>query len=190
MRRLGRHLSYANVMATIAAFIALGGTSYAIASLPRNSVGAKQLRSNSVRTSELRRGAVRSTDLKDRSIRVRDISPNARNTLRGQAGPAGPPGPVGVPLSVAVGVRGNVTSGTAGVGTNHEDNNLGVYGVVFRRDLRGCRTVATLAATAATGTPPQRGEIVAEPYDQGVIVRTRNSNGTPTDLPFHLIVVC
>ena len=33
IRRLRIHLSYANVMATIAVFIALGGTSYAVVSL-------------------------------------------------------------------------------------------------------------------------------------------------------------
>ncbi len=164
MKRLRGHLSYANVMATIAVFIALGGTSYAVASLPRNSVGSKQIRTNSVGTKELRRGAVRSTDVKDRSIRLRDVSLVARNLLRGQAGPPGPPGPAGVPLSVAVGRGGNVISGTPNVGTNHDGSGQGVYDVVFDRDLRGCRAVATLAATPPE-TPPQRGEIVAEPYE-------------------------
>ena len=45
MSRLRSHITYANVMATIALFIALGGTSYAVSQLPRNSVGAKQIRS-------------------------------------------------------------------------------------------------------------------------------------------------
>ena len=40
-------LSYANVMATIAVFLALGGGAYA-ASLKRNSVGPKQLKPNAV----------------------------------------------------------------------------------------------------------------------------------------------
>ena len=35
---MARHLSYANVMATIALFIALGGGAYALTTLPRNSV--------------------------------------------------------------------------------------------------------------------------------------------------------
>jgi hypothetical protein len=189
MRSVRHHVSYANVMATIAVFVALGGTSYAVSSLPRNSVGAKQIRANSVGTTELRRGSVRSTDVKNRSIGLRDMSVVARTLLRGQAGPPGPPGPAGVPLSAAIGKGGNTISGTPGVGTNHDGSNQGVYDVVFGRDLRGCRAVASLAA-APPETPPQRGEIVAEPYDRGVIVRTRNSNGTATDLPFHLIVVC
>jgi hypothetical protein len=190
MSKLRGHLSYANVMATVAVFIALGGTSYAVSSLPRNSVGAKQIRSRSVGTKELRRGAVRSSDIKNRAIRLSDIAIAARSGLRGQAGPPGPPGPAGIPLSVAVGKGGNVVSGTPGVEVDHRIGGSGVYDVWFGRDLRGCRSVATLAAVAPTQAPPERGEVVAQPYTQGVIVRTRNSNGTPTDLPFHLIVVC
>jgi hypothetical protein len=40
-------LTYANVMATVAVFFALGGGAYAV-SLKRNSVGAKQLKTNAV----------------------------------------------------------------------------------------------------------------------------------------------
>jgi hypothetical protein len=43
--KLGAHIR-GNVVAYIALFIALGGTSYAAINLPRNSVGSKQLRSN------------------------------------------------------------------------------------------------------------------------------------------------
>ena len=46
-------LSYSNVMATIAVFIALGGTGVAAVSLSRNSVGSKQIRRGAVKTSEL-----------------------------------------------------------------------------------------------------------------------------------------
>src|ERR1044072_8538356 len=93
MQRFRGRLSYANVAASIALFVALGGTSYAVSSLPRNSVGAEQLRTNSVGASEVRRGAVRSSELRDRGIRLRDISKSTRNALQGRTGPQGPPGP-------------------------------------------------------------------------------------------------
>ena len=48
LTRLRQKLSYANVTATLALFIALGGTSYAALTLPRNSVGSKQIRSRAV----------------------------------------------------------------------------------------------------------------------------------------------
>ena len=60
MKRFMSKLSYANVMATIALFIALGGSSYAAFVLPRDSVGSKQIR----------KGAVRSTEIKDRLHRA------------------------------------------------------------------------------------------------------------------------
>ena len=42
------HLSYANVTATLALFVALGGGAYAAATLPRDSVGTAQLRTAAV----------------------------------------------------------------------------------------------------------------------------------------------
>jgi hypothetical protein len=78
-------MSPSMVVALLALVVALGGTSYAAVTLPRNSVGAAQLRT----------GAVRSAEVRDRSLRVADLSVAARRALRGQRGPAGPPGPAG-----------------------------------------------------------------------------------------------
>jgi hypothetical protein len=52
-----------NVVGYLALTIALGGTSYAAAQLPRNSVGPDQIRANAVGASELRAGSVRPGDL-------------------------------------------------------------------------------------------------------------------------------
>src|ERR1700761_5662809 len=46
-------ITYANVMATIAVFIALGGASYAATQLPANSVGTNQLKNGAVATAKL-----------------------------------------------------------------------------------------------------------------------------------------
>lgn len=48
MRRLRENLSYANVVATLALFVALGGASYAAVTLPAGSVGDAQLRNGSI----------------------------------------------------------------------------------------------------------------------------------------------
>jgi hypothetical protein len=58
MRNLRARLTYANVMATIAVFVALGGASYAATQLPKNSVGTKQLKKNAVTTAKIKNGAV------------------------------------------------------------------------------------------------------------------------------------
>ena len=71
-----------NGIAYVALFVALGGTSYAAASLPKNSVGSRQLKSSSVN----------SRVVKDKSLKVQDF---ARGVL--QSGPHGPQGPQGIP---------------------------------------------------------------------------------------------
>lgn len=58
MKQIRQRLTYANVMATIAVFIALGGASYAAIKLPKNSVGSKQLKNNAVTTAKIKNGAV------------------------------------------------------------------------------------------------------------------------------------
>src|SRR4051794_20512545 len=117
MQRLRDRLTYGNVVATTALFLALGGTSYAVATLPRNSVGSEQLRSSSVGASEIRRGAVRSSEIRERSIRLRDISKSTRNSLHGQSGPQGPPGPTFAATinSGGVRVKGNAVASTSSV---------------------------------------------------------------------------
>jgi hypothetical protein len=186
MRRVRAHITYANVMASLAMFVALGGTTYAVASLPRNSVGASQIRPNSVGKSEIRRGAVRSTEVRDRSVQLQDISLSARASLRGRPGPVGPMGPMGppgVPLSAAVEDSGRVSSGTPGVAVEHPPGTSN-YDVRFNQDLRACRAVA------AVPDEDPKGQAIVTLTDRGAFVRTRNSSGAPTELPFHLIVVC
>ena len=193
MRRVRTHLSYANVMATVAVFVALGGTSYAVTQLPRNSVGPKQIRSAAVGASELRTGAVRSRDVRDRSVALRDIAPGARRSLRGQAGatgPQGPPGPTVATLSAAVTPEGRFarSRGTSADATTHSIAS-GVYKIDFDRDISACYVLATIATTRGNGTG---GEITTEigPEARSVTVRTGNSDGTAADLPFHVAVVC
>lgn len=180
--RLRPRLTYANVTATIALFIALGGSSYAALSLPRNSVGTQQLRP----------GAVRSSDVKNRSLHVADLSVRARRALTGRRGPAGPPGPVGpagapaVKLFAAVAssgrlLRGNATSGGSAGAT-------GEYVVGFAQPVSGCAFTATLGTTDANAAPP--GRITVRELDGRVGVQTFDEAGNPSDLPFHLLVAC
>jgi hypothetical protein len=77
MRRPRSKLSYANVMATLAVFIALGGTSYAVTSLPRNSVGTRQLRRHAVTNSKIAPGAVSGSRVKPNALTGAEINENA-----------------------------------------------------------------------------------------------------------------
>ncbi|HTT95757.1 MAG TPA: hypothetical protein VMF55_13875 [Solirubrobacterales bacterium] len=58
MQRVRDKLTYANVMATVAVFIALGGAGYAAVKLPKNSVGTRQLKNGAVSGAKIKDGAV------------------------------------------------------------------------------------------------------------------------------------
>ncbi|MEH3052390.1 MAG: hypothetical protein PGN13_00080 [Patulibacter minatonensis] len=76
-------LTYANVTATLALFVALGGTSWAVTQLPKDSVGKGQLKTGAVTTNKLARGAVTADKLA------------AGVAVSGPRGPRGPQGPAG-----------------------------------------------------------------------------------------------
>lgn len=75
MARLRAHLTYANVTATLALFLALGGVSWAAVTLPKGSVGPSQLRNGAVGEKKL-----------SKAVRT-------KLAARGPAGAAGAKGP-------------------------------------------------------------------------------------------------
>jgi hypothetical protein len=90
MKRMFSNGRYANVTATLALIIALGGTSYAAIVLPANSVGSKQLKKRAVTHSKLRANAVTSSTVRNGSLRAKDFK--AGQLPAGSAGPVGPAG--------------------------------------------------------------------------------------------------
>ena len=92
LSRFGGRLSYANVVATLALCVALGGSSYAALNLPKASVGAKQLKKNSVTSPKVKRG----------SLLVSDFKASQRARLRGPSGPRGAQGIAGSPGATRV----------------------------------------------------------------------------------------
>jgi len=71
MGRLLSHASYANVVATLALFVALGGSSYAVLH-----IGSDEVADNTLRSRDIRNGTLLSRDVRDRTIRGRDVLPN------------------------------------------------------------------------------------------------------------------
>jgi len=96
MRRLRSRVTYANVVATIALFLALGGVSYAATQLPKNSVGTKQLRKNAVNSSKVKNGSLTLGDFK-KSQRSKLRGPKGATGAKGDAGATGAPGAAGAP---------------------------------------------------------------------------------------------
>jgi len=186
-RRILDRLSYANVVATLALFLALGGTGYAL-SLPRNSVGSAQLRSDSVGRPELRRNAVTSPAIRNRSVRIGDLSRGARGVLRGPTGAIGPPGPAGPTYAASVNTIGDIIHGNANF-----SGQSGVGGRIigFDRPVDACVATATLATVAGSAAPPATAHVTVAPGPDGrVLVQTFNPNGSPAALPFNLVVAC
>jgi hypothetical protein len=170
-----RHLSFANVTASIALFVALGGTGYAAIGLPRNSVGSAQIRraavtsaklhssavgraairtgavgSSEIRTDavgapEIRRGAVRTSEIRDGSVTSTDI---ADGTIAPADLSAATVAGFQAPLlRVAVNKDGIAEGGNAKAATRTAQ---GKYTVTFDRDVSACFYAATPAAVNAS----------------------------------------
>ena len=78
MSWLRSRLTYANVMATVAVFVALGGSSYAAlhitsGQIANNTVRSKDLRNNDVRGKDVRQGTLTGADVKDESLAGKDL---------------------------------------------------------------------------------------------------------------------
>ena len=71
----------ATIIALIALFIALGGTTYAATSLPANSVGTKQLRNAAVTTAKLHNQAVTGAKVANNSLTGTQINASTLGTV-------------------------------------------------------------------------------------------------------------
>ena len=114
------------IVSVVALVCALGGTSYAVSQLPKNSVGAKQikkdavrgseLKSNSVGSSEIKTGAIASGEIANATISEDDLAPSVKDGLGGPKGDKGDKGDPGLP-GTAVGFA-KVTAAGAFVEAN------------------------------------------------------------------------
>jgi hypothetical protein len=69
LKQLRKRLTYANVMASVAVFLVLGGaTAIAANQLGKNSVGKKQLKAGAVTTAKLKKNAVTTTKIKNGAV--------------------------------------------------------------------------------------------------------------------------
>src|SRR4051794_2972219 len=89
LRRIRSRITYSNVIASLALFIALGGGAYAALKLPKNSVGTAQLKSNAVISSKVKRGSLLANDFKAGQL------PQGAQGSQGIQGPKGDKGDTG-----------------------------------------------------------------------------------------------
>jgi len=77
MTSIRKQLSYANVMATLAVFIALGGGALAALRIPANSIGTKQLKRGAVTGAKVKEGSLPGTDIKPHSLTGESFQPGS-----------------------------------------------------------------------------------------------------------------
>lgn len=196
-----KHLSFANVASMLALFIALGGSAYAAAQLPANSVGKSQIRSsavgkseaatgsigrsevrssaigtseiasNGVGSSEVKTNAIGSKEIRDGKIDAADLSPAAQAAM-------------GVTFRTSATDQGAATGGNAKTVTRTAE---GIYSVDLGTDVSKCQLSATIGGTGAT---PGFVTVVPGASTNLLTVNTFNDAATADDRPFHLLVAC
>jgi hypothetical protein len=104
--RRRRRPSAGVVLAIVALFVALGGSSYAAVSLPKASIGAPQIKQGAVNTKKVQDGSLLVKDFKQGQLPAGPQGPQGpqgpegpqgRQGLQGPQGEPGPQGPQGAP---------------------------------------------------------------------------------------------
>ena len=157
-------MRYANVTATVALVVALGGTSYAAVELSRNSVRSEHIAAGQVKRSDLGRSAVDSARVRNRSLLARDFVPGqlpaGERGLPGAPGASGERGPQGL-------------RGLAGAdGTDGAPGANGATDVTVRTSGTGIANPGTAPSGADGGDGGQ-----ATCVNTGCVVATGGSGG-------------
>jgi hypothetical protein len=89
LNRFRSRPTFASVVSVVALFVALGGTSYAAAKLPKNSVGSSQIKTNGVGSSDVKNGSLRGVDFRAGEL---PAGPQGQQGVKGEKGDPGTPG--------------------------------------------------------------------------------------------------
>ena len=110
--KLRSGLTYANVMATVAVFLALGGGAYAAFKLPKGSVGSKQLKADAVTSSKVKNQSLLAGDFKAGQLPAGARGQQGPQGIQGVQGDKGDPGTNGTDATVNGVAAGGDLSGT------------------------------------------------------------------------------
>ncbi|HET8952581.1 MAG TPA: collagen-like protein [Solirubrobacteraceae bacterium] len=170
-----RRPSHATVVAYTSLFVALGGTSFAAATIARNAVVSSSIKDGQVKTADLGANAVTSAKVKAGSLLASDLKAGELPAaVPGPQGPAGATGPAGAP-----GAKGD--PGTPGAdGTNGTNGSNGTNGTNGTNGVNGAATRVRAAKTAGDVTVPggTPGSAVTIPLTQNAWTQ----GATETDL--------
>jgi hypothetical protein len=165
IRGIFRHASYANVVASVAMFVALGGASYAAVKLPSNSVGTAQIKTGAVTSKKIRKSSLLATDFKQGQLPDGTQGPagaigsqgitglQGRQGEKGDAGTIGAQGPQGEKGAIgATGSQGGtgVTGPQGPQGEKGTQGGKGDTGTIGAQGPQGEK--GAIGATGATGS--------------------------------------
>jgi hypothetical protein len=188
LSKLRARLTYANVMATVAVFLALGGSSYAAFTVTGNDVKDSSLTGKDIRNSSLTGKDVKSSSLTTSD--VRNSSLLAADFKSGQL-PAGPKGEPATRLWASINGNGTLRAGRGVVSVARQVGSpSGDYFVTFNRDVNSCAWSATSANHPGAGTATDPG-VGLSGFNGGASIRVQIRNGgTLADNPVDLAVFC
>lgn len=192
LRRLRPRLSYANVAATLALVLAVGGSSaYAVSKIRTRHLGyhavtASKLNYNAVTAGKVRNGSLSSADVRNNSLRTEDVRNGSLKSEDFAAGqlPKGDKGDKGDPATSIFGTVNAAGALTNGRGVTAVSAAGATYTVTFNQDVSRCAFVGTVSdldsgwvTAAASGTSQ-------------ALFRTRNGAGAAAQQPFGFAVYC
>jgi hypothetical protein len=170
--RVRGRLSYANVAATLALFLALaGGTAIAA-----GQITARDLAPDSVGGSELKKDAAKGKNIKESTLGAVPSAGKANNLL--WAVVQNPSGPANVNV---------IRAGQDATGVLETGNTVEVE---FSRDITNCVWIASRGTPGTSNEPAGFVQTALGSTPTRVEVRTRNVNGDLVEGDFHIIVVC
>jgi hypothetical protein len=149
VKQIRRHLSYANVMSSLAVFVVLGGAAVAATQLPKNSVGTKQLRKNAVTAAKLKKDAVTGAKVQSGSLEASDFKagqlPAGSQGPEGKQGKEGKEGPAGT-LAYALISSGGSVEAAGSKGVTDADVDLDATGTYcFSKIPTGTKSIVATA---------------------------------------------
>jgi hypothetical protein len=191
-------ITYANVVATLALFLALCGGAGAASQLGKNSGGPKQLKKNAVTGPKIKKNAVNGSKVADGSLTGADL---ADATITGPkiadgaitpaklSGAAPSAGPDVTALSLTEGCTS--ATGPFPAGVSASEITFGCR-VNFPKSVINCAATATVffRTNALILLSPRSAQISMSPGEPSTMFVNTASDETNDDLPFDLVVVC
>lgn len=165
LRRARSRLTYSNIIATLALFIALGGVSYAAVKLPKNSVTNKTIKKSAVTSAKIKNKTITGADVKSNTLTGKQINEStlavpstAFATTAGSAASAATAGTAADTINLTKSVRASasgVDEDTARAAATPvplaSHGSVSFYAKCFKNNASGETHFEVIASTTADG---------------------------------------